>query len=168
MGLHNYRSRQIHETLNGVNPSSSFRDMRSAKSGPNLWQIWQVFGPWASPYRANGYMTMTVHTYRPRQFHRTSNGENPSSGYRDMGSASLAAARPAARPPGPWRQYPSNPEGWGVKTWIEYTGDPQDTPMYNSHPMSYVMSLWPNEAIWWYRSCIVVVVLYICCTCYIM
>ena len=122
MTLHNYRSRQVHETLNGVNPSSSFRDMRSAKSGPNLWQIWQVFGPWASPYRANGHMTMTVHTYRPRQFHRTSNGENPSSGYRDMGSASLAAARPAgrppARPPGPWRQYPSSPEGWGVKTTI--------------------------------------------------
>ena len=42
MTLHNYRSRQVHETLNGVNPSSSFRDMRSAKSGPNLWQIWQV------------------------------------------------------------------------------------------------------------------------------
>ena len=116
MTLHNYRSRQVHETLNGVNPSSSFRDMRSAKSGPNLWQIWQVFGPWASPYEANGHMTMTVHTYRPRQFHRTSNGENPSSGYRDMGSASLAAARPAARPPGPWRQYPSSPEGWGVKS----------------------------------------------------
>ena len=36
MTLHNYRSRQVHETLNGVNPSSSFRDMRSAKSGPNL------------------------------------------------------------------------------------------------------------------------------------
>ena len=99
MTLHNYRSRQVHETWNGVNPSSSFRDVRSAKSGPNLWQIWQVFGPWASPYGANGHMTMTVHTYRPRQFHRTSNGENPSSGYRDMGSASLAAARPAARPP---------------------------------------------------------------------
>ena len=97
MTLHNYRSRQVHETLNGVNPSSSFRDMRSAKSGPNLWQIWQVFGPWASPYGANGHMTMTVHTYRPRQFHRTSNGENPSSGYRDMDSASLAAARPPAR-----------------------------------------------------------------------
>ena len=43
MALHNYRSRQVHGTLNGVNPSSSFRDMRSAKSGPNLWQIWQVF-----------------------------------------------------------------------------------------------------------------------------
>ena len=111
MTVHNYRSRQVHETLNGVNPSSGFRDMRSAKSGPNLWQIWQVFGPWASPYGANGQMSITVHNYRPRQFHRTSNGENPSSGYRDMGSASLAAARP----PGPWRQYPSSPEGWGVK-----------------------------------------------------
>ena len=117
--LHNYRSRQVHETSNGVNPSSGFRDMLSAKSGCNLCQIWQVFGPWASPYGANGQMTMTVHNYRPRQFHRTSNGENPSSSYRDMGSASLAAARPAARlparPPGPWRQYPSSPEGWGVK-----------------------------------------------------
>ena len=61
MTVHNYRSRQVHETLNGVHPSSGFRDMRSAKSGPNLWQIWQVFGPWASPYRANGQMTMTVH-----------------------------------------------------------------------------------------------------------
>ena len=134
MTLHNYRSRQVHETLNGVNPSSSFRDMRSAKSGPNLWQIWQVFGPWASPYGANGHMTMTVHTYRPRQFHRTSNGENPSSGYRDMGSANLAAARPAAhppaRPPGPWRQYPSSPEGWGVKSPENFSlaGSSRNTP----------------------------------------
>ena len=60
-------------------------------------------------------MTMTVHNLRLRQFHRTSNWENPSSGYRDMGSASLAAARPTAHPPGPWRQYPSSPEGWGLK-----------------------------------------------------
>ena len=99
MTVHNYRSRQVYETLNGVNQSSGFRDMRSAKSGSNLWQIWQVFGPWASPYGANGQMSMTVHNYRHRQFHRTSNGENPSSGYRDMGSASLAAARPTARSP---------------------------------------------------------------------
>ena len=124
MTVHNYRSRQVHETLNGVNPSSGFRDMRSAKSGPNLWQIWQVFGPWASPYGANGQMNMKVHNYRPRQFHRTSNGENPSSGYRDMCSASLAAARPTARqsacPPGPWRQYPSSPEGWGVKRGFDW------------------------------------------------
>ena len=138
MTVHNYRSRQVHETLNGVNPSSGFRDMRSAKSGPNLWQIWQVFGPWASPYGANGQMSITVHNYRPRQFHRTSNGENPSSGYRDMGSASLAAARPTARPParptvrpparppGPWRQYPSSPEGSGVKRCDGQTDGPTD------------------------------------------
>ena len=60
MTVHNYRSRQVHETLNGVHPSSGFRDMRSAKSGPNLWKIWQVFGPWARPYGANRQMTMTV------------------------------------------------------------------------------------------------------------
>ena len=94
MTLHNYRSRQVHQTLNGVNPSSRFRDRHFAKSGPNLCQIWQVLGPWASPYRVNGHITMTVHKYTPRQFHRTSNGENLSSGYRDMGSASLAAASP--------------------------------------------------------------------------
>ena len=98
MTVHNYKSRQVHETLNGLNPSNNFRDMNSAKSGPNLWQIWQFFGPWASPYGANGQMTMTVHNYGPRQFHRTLNGET-SSVYRDMGSTSLAAARPAARPP---------------------------------------------------------------------
>ena len=112
--LQNYRSRQFHRTSNGINPSSGFKDMRSAKSGPNLWQ---VFGPWASPYGANGQMSMTVHNYRP--IHWTLNGENPSSGYRDIGSASLAAAcppaRPPARPPRPWRQYPSSPEGWRVK-----------------------------------------------------
>ena len=61
MTVHNYRSRQVHKTLNGVNPSSRFKDLRSAKSGPNLCQIWQVFGPWASPYGANGQMTMAVH-----------------------------------------------------------------------------------------------------------
>ena len=57
-----------------------------------------VFGLWARPYGANGQMSMTVHNYRPRQFHRTSNRENPSSRYRIMGSAILAAARPPARP----------------------------------------------------------------------
>ena len=48
-----------------------------------------IWGKWAN--------VMTVHNKRPKQFHRTSNGENPPSGYRDMGSASLAAARPTAR-----------------------------------------------------------------------
>ena len=115
MTVHNYRFRQVHETLNGVYPSSGFRDMGSAKSGPNLWQIWQVFGPWASPYGANGWMTMTVHNKRPRQFHRTSNGENPSSGYRDMCSANLAAARPPARAV---TTIPLQPRGLrGKKVW---------------------------------------------------
>ena len=45
-----YRSRQLHRTSNGINPSSGFKDMGSAKSGPSA--AW--FGPWASPYGANG------------------------------------------------------------------------------------------------------------------
>ena len=53
-------------------------------------------------------MTMTMHNYRPRQFHITLTGENPSSSNRDMGSESLAAARPP-------RQYPSSPEDLGNK-----------------------------------------------------
>ena len=52
MMLHNYKSRQVHKTLNGVNQS---RDMRSAVSWPNLRQIWHVFGPWASPYGAKDH-----------------------------------------------------------------------------------------------------------------
>ena len=150
MTLHNYRSRQVHKTLNGVNPSSSFRDMRSAKSGPNLWQIWQVFGPWASPYGANGQITMTVHNYRPRQFHRTSNGENPSSGYRDMGSASLAAARPAARPDRPPTRPPARtvttiplqPEGLRDKKF--------NVQSVKKFTLSYIIMVWKtHESILW-------------------
>ena len=33
--LHNYRSRQFHRTSNGINPSSRFKDIGSAKSGPS-------------------------------------------------------------------------------------------------------------------------------------
>ena len=33
--LHNYRSRQFHRTWNGINPSSGFKGMGSAKSGPS-------------------------------------------------------------------------------------------------------------------------------------
>ena len=50
--LHNYRSRKVHETVNGVNPSSGFRDMRSSKWGPicgkflAAWQalMWHICG----------------------------------------------------------------------------------------------------------------------------
>ena len=142
MTVHNYRPRQVHETLNGVNPSSGFRDMRSAKSGSNLWQIWQVFGPWASPYGANGQMSMTVHNYRPRQFHRTSNGENPSSGYRDMGSASLAAARPPVRPPARTvTTIPLQPRGLrGKKTYLRIMENIHP----NHNPLSKSLMLWSN------------------------
>ena len=63
MTVHKYKSRQVHTTLNWLYPPRSFRDLRSAKSGPNLCQIWQVCGPWASPYGANGQIIMTVHNY---------------------------------------------------------------------------------------------------------
>ena len=109
MTLHKYMFRQVHETSNGMNPYSSIRDMHSAKSGPNLWQIRQLFGPWAIPYGANGQ----VHNYRPRQFHKTSDGENMSSGYRDIWVPQVWQL--AARLPGPRRQYPSSPEGCRVK-----------------------------------------------------
>ena len=154
MTVHNYRSRQVHETLNGVNPSSGFRDMRSAKSGPNLWQIWQVFGPWASPYGANGHMSMTVHNYRPRQFHRASNGENPSSGYRDMGSASLAAARPTARPPArPDRDDNTPParraEGWkALNSLIETQGIWEQQTSSKSFYVPIVCLLLKNKGQW--------------------
>ena len=71
--LHNYRFRQYHRTSNGVNPSRGFRDMCSTMSGPQRYLIWQVFGPQASPYGANGQITMTMHNYRSGQFHKTSN-----------------------------------------------------------------------------------------------
>ena len=93
MMLHNYKSWQFHITSNGINSSIGFRDMASTV-WPKCCLIWQVFGPWASPYGANGSITITVHNFRPRQFHRTSNGENHSTGYREMGSANLAATRP--------------------------------------------------------------------------
>ena len=37
--------------------------------------------------KGQGQMTMALHNYRSRQFHRTSNGTDPSRGFRDMGSA---------------------------------------------------------------------------------
>ena len=40
MTVYNYKSRQVHKTWNGLNPSSGFRDSRSAISETNLCQIW--------------------------------------------------------------------------------------------------------------------------------
>ena len=85
--------------LNGVNLSSGFRGMRSAKTGPNLRQIWQVFGPWASPYGANGQRTMAVHNYRPRQFHRTSEKKSVKPLQIWVPQVWQPPARPPNRPP---------------------------------------------------------------------
>ena len=52
------------------------------KVWPKCCLIWQVFGPWASPYGANGQMTMTLHNYGWRQVHETLKGVNPSSSFR--------------------------------------------------------------------------------------
>ena len=92
MTLHNYISRQVHETLLYIYyfklGKSVERFQRSAfckvwtQFVPNLTSFW----PMGKPILVKWAKDMTVHNYRPRQFHRTSNQENPSSGYRDMGS----------------------------------------------------------------------------------
>ena len=63
MTLHNDRWRQFHETANGVNLSSGFRDIHSVKSGLQWYQIWKVFVPRASSYRVHGRSTMTFHNF---------------------------------------------------------------------------------------------------------
>ena len=82
--LHNYRSRQFHRTSNGINPSSGFRDTVFRKVWPKCCLFWQVSGHWTSPYGANGQITMPMHNYMSRQVHKTLNGVNPSSSFRDM------------------------------------------------------------------------------------
>ena len=58
----------------------------SMSIGPSIHEI-QHFQNLTLKIQDQGQMTMTLHNYRSRQFHRTSNGINPSSGFRDMGSA---------------------------------------------------------------------------------
>ena len=113
MMVHNYRwSRQFHRTSNGINQSSGFRGMGFAKSGPSASWFDKFLAHGQARMGLMGKITMTLHNYRPIQFHRTLNG--------DMDYTSLAAAHSpahqAAHPLGPWRYYPSSPEGWGVKT----------------------------------------------------
>ena len=54
--------------------------------GPSNPEI-QHFQNLTLKIQGQGQMTMMLHNYRSRQFHRTRNGINPSSGFRDMGSA---------------------------------------------------------------------------------
>ena len=68
IGLDNFtelRTVQIHPVV------SEIQCMCSAKYGPQWYLIWKVFGPWASPYGANGQITMTLHNCSSSQFHKT-------------------------------------------------------------------------------------------------
>ena len=59
MTLHNYRSKQFRRTLNRVNLSSGFTDLRSINLDPTGIR----FGPCASPCMASGYMTITLRSF---------------------------------------------------------------------------------------------------------
>ena len=112
MTLHNYRSRQVHEALHGVNPAVS--DICIPQS---LHSICGKF---------DKFWSMTVHNYRPRRFQITSNGENQPSSYRDMGSASLEATRlhaslGACLPTRTVTTIPLQPGGLRGKKYVKYT-----------------------------------------------
>ena len=110
--LHNCGSRQFHRTLNGINPSSGFKDMGSPKSGPSA--------AWFDKFLAHGQAHIGQMGKWPWQC--TTWGLDNSTKLR-MEKIRQAVTeiwvpqvwQPPARPPGPWRQYPSSPEGWGVK-----------------------------------------------------
>ena len=69
--------------------SHSFRSMSIGPPSPEI----QYFQNLTLKIYGQGQMTMMLHNYRSRQFHRTSHGINPSSGFRDMVSAKY---RPSA------------------------------------------------------------------------
>ena len=58
----------------------------SMSIGPPIPEI-QHFQNLTLKTKGQGQMTLMLHNYSSRQFHRTSNGINPSSGFKDMGSA---------------------------------------------------------------------------------
>ena len=68
-----------------VQHSIDSHPFRSMSIGPTIPDI-QHFQILTLKIQGQGQMTMMLHNYRSRQFHRTSNGINPSRGFRDMGS----------------------------------------------------------------------------------
>ena len=88
-----------HSYLTGVTAA----ELRQHLSNMNMiynsyhifWRCWKITkitewrklaypGPWVTPYGSNGQVTIELHNYRSRQFQRTSNGKNLSTGFRDM------------------------------------------------------------------------------------
>ena len=107
-----YRSTQFHRTSNGINPSSGFRDMRSAKSGPSA--------AWFDKFLVQRQAHMGQMGKWPWQC--STAGLDNSTEVRMEKIHQVVTEiwvpqiwQPTARPPEPWRQYPSSPDGWGVK-----------------------------------------------------
>ena len=66
---------------------------RSMSIGPPIPEI-QHFQNLTLKIKGQGQMTLMLHNYRSRQFDRTLNGINPSSGFKDMVPQSLAQVLP--------------------------------------------------------------------------
>ena len=114
MMLHNYRSRQFYRTLNGVNPSSGFRDMGSSKSGPSA--------DWFDKFLAHGQAHIGQMAKWPWQC--TTTGLDNSTEFRTekirQAVTDIWLLQIVWQPPAQQRwQYPSSPEGWGVKKQTE-------------------------------------------------
>ena len=116
MMLHNHRSRPFHRTSNGINPSSGFRDMGSAKSGSSA--------AWFDKFLAHGQAQMGQMGKRPWQCTTTGLDNSTENfkwskyikrlqryGFCKSGSSPPDCLHPHL--PGPWWQYPSSPEDWG-------------------------------------------------------
>ena len=86
----NSRVKVMHEvTVQSHNVGlTSYRltSLSSMSIGPPIPEI-QHFQNLTLKIKGQGQMTLMLHNYRSRQFHRTSNGINPSSGFKDMGSS---------------------------------------------------------------------------------
>ena len=102
---------QVHKALNGLNPPSGFRDLCSAKSGPNLCQIWQgfwsVWGKWANNHDSAQLQAQTI----PQNLEQRKSAKRLQSyGFGKSGS------RPRGRPP-TWTMttIPFQP---GVSEWV--------------------------------------------------
>ena len=82
--LHNYRLIQFHRTSNGENLPSGFRDIYILQSLDPTGTRFDTFFTHGQLHNgANRQMNITWHNYRSRQVHRTSNGDNLSSVFRN-------------------------------------------------------------------------------------
>ena len=140
MKLHNYMSGQFHRTLNWKKSIQLFQIYSfwfMGQMGKPMWIEWAnghdaarlpvatIPELWAENIRPvvseicacwpNGQIN-TLHNYRSKPFHRTLNGENPSSGFRVMGSvkSGTSRARPRARS---GKIIPVHPEVLRGNTW---------------------------------------------------